>query len=264
MASLPSFMAKGLPKVRRIAHSFLRTQQPSENHKSSTCTITSPAPLNSLSGLPVEIKQAILSSLPDMASLKALISTCSCFYYSFLHCESLILTNVLLNQITPSLMPNAVATFKSSEMIPWTKETAENLSMLYTTGETFAGPRKWTLRNALVLSKMHEHVQFFTHRLTVDALLLHPVTGLPEADPTPVSPSELRRIQRALYRFEFYCNLFAFKRKCNGGSDKIFSINFRKYAPWENEQLACIYDHLMQYVSKRTGSPFSAPRDLKC
>lgn len=255
MATLPSLMAKGLPKAGRIAHSLLRTHQPSENQEPSTCTITSPAPLNSLPGLPVEIKQAIFSSLPDMASLKALISTCSCFYKSFLDCESSILTKVLLNQITPSLMPNAVATFKSSEMTPWTKERAENLLLLCTTGETSSVLRKWTLRNALVLSKMHEHVQFFTHRLTVDALLLHPVTGLPEADRASVSPSELRRIQRALYRFEFYCNLFAFRRKCNGGCSEILFIHFRKFAPWENEQLACICDHLTQYVSKRTVSP---------
>lgn len=255
MSSLPSVMAKSLLKARRIAHSFLRTQQPSDNHEPSTCTITTPAPLNSLPGLPVEIKEAIFSSLPDIASLIALISTCSCFYYSFLDRESSILTKVLLNQVTPSVMPNAVATFESSEMTPWTKETAENLLMLSTTGEEFSGLRRWTLRNALVLSKMHEHVQFFAHRLTVDALLLHPVTGLPDADQAPVSPSEFRRIQRALYRFEFCCNLYAFRKKCNGGCSEKFSIHFRKFAPWENEQLACVYDHLIKYASKRTDSP---------
>lgn len=254
MATLLSFMERGLPKARRVAHTFLRTHQPLENQEPSTCTITSPAPLNSLPGLPVEIKQAILSLLPDITSLKALISTCSCFYKSFLDCESSILTKVLLNQITPSLMPNAVTTFKSSDMTPWTKERAENLLLLYTTGETSSVLRKWTLRNALVLSKMHEHVQFFTHRLTVDALLLHPVTGLLDADRASVSPSEVRRIQRALYRFEFYCNMLAFRRKCNGGCSKIFSIDIGKFAHWENEQLACICDHLNQYVSTRMGS----------
>ena len=249
MATLPSFLGQGLLKVHRVANSFLRTQLPSNNDEPSTLTPTPPPPPNSLPGLPAEIKQAIFSSLPDIASLKALISTCSSLYYSFLDCESSILSDILLNQIPPSLMPNALATFKSSQMTPWTKETADNLVLLYTTGDTPSVLPRWTFRKALVFSQLHEHVQFFANRVATSALLRHARTGRPAPNPTPVSPSESRRIQRALYRFEFYCNLIAFRRRCKGACSEIFAINFRKFAPWENEQLACVCDHLIQIVS---------------
>ena len=62
---------------------------------------------------------------------------------------------------------------------------------------------------------------------------------------------EICRIERALYRFEIYCNIFRESPKAQyssvyGEQKRLFFSNF---APWENEQLGCIHDFLARVVS---------------
>ena len=250
MAPLPSLSSKCLLEPHRRTHRFLPTQLP----EPSPSTRSFQPPLHHLEGLPVEIKQLIFSFLPDIPSLAALISTCSSLYYSFLDRESYILAQILPSQIPSSLIASALATFKSSATIPGTKESTDSLATLYTSSETPASLPRLTLRSALAFSRMHDHVQFFANSFTSSALSHHPVTGAPVTDGMPVSSSELDRIQATLYRFEYFCNLFAFRRKCSGSGTEISAFNLRKFEPWENEQLACICDYLVQAVSERTFS----------
>lgn len=256
MSTTPSFMPKGLLKAHRRAHRFLRISVSSKDHEPSTSAAKSPPPANSLPGLPAEIKQAVLASLPDIASLKALMLICSSFYHAFHDCESRILAKILQNQITPGVLPHALATFESSKEAPWSRERSESLIMLYNTGQTPSLLPKWTLRNAMVLSKMHDHVRFFAKRFACSALSHHPVTGVPETNPRPISPSEFSRIEGTLYRFQFYCNLFALRRRGCGDYVETYMTSFLSFAPWENEQLACIHDYLIEAVSKCMRSPY--------
>ena len=240
MAPPQSLTPKGLSIVKRITQSFLRTHLSSKND---------PPPSNYLSGLPAEIKHVIFSFLPDAASLYALISTCSSFYYSFLDCKSSILAQTLRNQINPSLMPDALATFKSSQLPLWSIETVEDLVRLHGSGETPSLLQKPTLRHALAITKMYDHVQFFANRFITSAISHHPVTGVREWEPSRISPSEINRIQRTLYRFESLCNQFA-RTKRSRDCPGVFAIDFRKYAPWENEQLACVCDFFISIVER--------------
>ena len=66
---------------------------------------------------------------------------------------------------------------------------------------------------------------------------------------------ELRRIERALYRFEIYCDLFreipnerssTIPSAINSEQSQLF---FAKFAPYENEQLGCIHDFLVRAIS---------------
>ena len=249
MATSPSLTPKGLSKAKRLTHSFLRTHLSPKNGDTSTSTSKHPPPSKSLSILPAEIKYIIFSFLPDAASLYSLISTCSSFYYSFLDCESSILAQTLRNQLDPSLMPDALATFKISELTLWCKETVDDLVGLYRSGEMPSLLQKLTLRHALAITKMHNHVQFFADRFVTSAISHHPVTGVPEAHPSLVSSSEMKRIQRTLYRFELLCKSFAFRRKSSHTCSRMFAINFRRFTPWENEQLSCICDFFYNIVS---------------
>lgn len=258
MANASLFIPKSLLKTWRRPHCFHHTRASPKDHEPSASTATCPPPPNSLLGLPDEIKQAIFSSLADVASLKALILTCSSLYHAFLKVESLILAQILQNQINPNLMHDALATLKSSQIDPWCRLAGENVIMLYTTGETSSLLPTWNLRNALAVSELHGHIQFFANNFASSALSQNPVTGLPETDPAPASPSELIRIQRTLYRFELYCNLFAERRRSFGGYFETFNVNEQGrylaagFAPWENEQLACIRDYLIGTLSKCT------------
>ena len=258
MANASTFVPNGLLKKWRRAHCFLHSQASPKDHQPSTSTATCPPPPNSFLGLPLEIKQAICSSLADVASLKALILTCSSLYYAFLKAEHLILAKILQNQIDPAMMHDTLATWKSSQIVQWSRLTAEKVMLLYTTGETSSLLPTWNLRNALAVSELHGHIQFFANDFASSALSQNPVTGLLETDPASASPSELIRIQRSLYRFELYRNLFAERRRWFGGYFEPFTADDQGrylaagFAPWENEQLACVHDYLVVTLSKCT------------
>lgn len=218
----------------------------------------SPPPSNSLVDLPLEIKQTIFTSLPDIVSLKALMMTCLSLYHAFRGCEPLILAKTVHNQINPSLMHNALATSKSSQMTTWDTATVDGLVLLYTTGEMSSQPPEWTLRNASVLIETHGYIRFFAEEFARHALKHNPVTDLPETDHDSASPSELLRIERTLYRFQFLCNLFNQRERCHGARFKLFAANepgryhFCGFAHWENEQLVCILEYLTDFVFKGT------------
>lgn len=187
-----------------------------------------------------------------MASLKALILTCSSLYHAFLEVEPLILAKILQKEINPELMHDALATLQSSQIVPWNRMIARNLLMLYTTGQTSSLLPTWDLRKALVVSELQGHVQFFADRFASSALSKSPVTGLPETDPPPVSPSELMRIQRTFYRFELYRNLFVERRRGCGDYFGPLNADYQGryldggFTPWEHEQRACIHDYLVE------------------
>ena len=80
------------------------------------------------------------------------------------------------------------------------------------------------------------------------------MTDLPKTDPVKISPSELSRIERALYRFEFYHTLFAERRGFSIRRTERFTAEGRAgfsshFAPWETEQMACIRDYLYEVLS---------------
>ena len=239
MVSVLSSAPKGLMKAHRTANRFFQNNASSKGHA------------NSLALLPTEMKQAILISLPDVTSLCATILTCSSLYHAFLDSESFIVGMVLQNQITPSLMDNALATFQSSKN-GLNRMQADDLIMLYISRAKYSLP--FTLREALALAEMHGYVEFFAEQFAKSALSHCPMIDRPKSSSDSASPSEMLRIKRSLYRFEFCCNIFKsslwqhhwscrddFKMSVANGQG---GHHFRGFAPWENEQLACIRDYL--------------------
>lgn len=61
----------------------------------------------------------------------------------------------------------------------------------------------------------------------------------------PLSTNEVTRIERSLYRFEIYCNLFRDSAQFTfAPGPEQREAYFSKFSPWENEQLACVQDYL--------------------
>ncbi|KND93678.1 hypothetical protein TOPH_01416 [Tolypocladium ophioglossoides CBS 100239] len=103
----------------------------------------------------------------------------------------------------------------------------------------------WSLRKALRLGRLHFYVDGLAKKFAMAALTKRPLNRSKS-----IARQEICRIERALYRFEIYCNLFRESRKAQssvyGEQKRLFFANF---APWENEQLGCIHDFLAQVVS---------------
>ena len=259
MAPPPSFMSIRRLKAYKRAHGFFRIRRSSKAHEPSPSPSRLQPPSNSLLGVPAEIKQLIFEQLPDIASLLALISTCSTLRYVFLKSESSILAEVLQRRIPPSLMHPALAILKSSEPTPWSRQTAEDLITLYTKTDKSFLLRELSLRNALRLSEMHDHVHFFANRFATYALSQHPVAGVPRLSPVPISPNELCRIERTFYRFQLYCNLIAWRKQGLSNRCQISSVISDGFAPWENEQLACVMEYLANTASRGMCSIICVP-----
>lgn len=203
-----------------------------------------------IEGLPVELLQMVLSALSDVASLHAAVSSCPRFRLIFLEVEATITAQVLSRQIDGSILPEATAAFESSCFPTYGREiqnregvrdfVARNLR------HRLALPRSWSLRSALRLGRLHSCVAWFANKLALAAFSRE---TLSRSEPL-VSPQERSRIECALFRFEIYCNLF--RESQDPYSDlrrEQKLLFFSKFAPWENEQLGCVHDFLVETVS---------------
>ena len=257
MANVSFLTPKSLSKAHKRTNYFLRKNVSLNNHGvSSNNHEPSLPPSNFLSGVPFEIKQHILTMLPDIASLKALMLACPSFYQVFCDRKSYVLVRILNTYITPDLMCDALATFQSTPRLQWSKKKVNDLILRYTNRETNSLLPEWNHCNATALVEMHGHVQFFANGIANSALSHVAMTGLSNPNPVKASPSELIRIQRTLYRFQFYCNMYNLHAGSRLGRFNIAVRDeqgdrvFHGFAPWENQQLACIRDFLCNVMSE--------------
>ena len=117
---------------------------------------------------PLELKHCILSALPDVSTLRAALLSHSSIYHAFKVAENIITTHVLHNQIPANLLPDARIVLDSSRLNLWSRDKVTTLLANYTRrrGETY---RKWTLSDAVRVSKLYEHVSFFSKDLANEA-----------------------------------------------------------------------------------------------
>ncbi|MCJ1256204.1 hypothetical protein MMC24_004024 [Lignoscripta atroalba] len=135
------------------------------------------------------------------------------------------------------------------------ERTREFLSHYQATDELSKPPPAWTVLDAISVSNLHCHVDYFIKKFTSSILSVHPVSGTIDPDYSPPSMNEVCRIQRIFYRFELYCNLFREYNRRPRDKEHRFSaaeqerLFHRKFATWEIEQLACVRDYLMRQLS---------------
>ena len=230
------------------------------------------ASLNLFDLLPPEVNQGILSLLPNVASVNSAVLTCTSLYQAFRNSEWIILTKVLKQLIHPDTAFEAFLASRASILDrefkassdPWNTEKAREVLRLYDGERSSSLIFQWTLRDALALSKLHEHACFFAGDFASSALSIDLKGASLSGDEMRPSASEMHRIQRTFYRFEIYCNLFRVRerRGCYGPrillkpEQRIIPTDqqmmfFRRFPPWENEQLACVRDFLFNQVSVR-------------
>jgi hypothetical protein len=64
------------------------------------------------------------------------------------------------------------------------------------------------------------------------------------AEQARLAPAEIRRIDRAIYRFQIYVNLFADRFQEGEEDAELKRLFFERNSAWVNEQLGCFYDYL--------------------
>lgn len=206
-----------------------------------------------LESLPLEIAQAILASLDDIFSLISAALTCPFLFNALRNAEETITTQVLINQLSPELVHDAIIVQESSSYKKGGRSHDQVIELIdrYIDGmrEASPPPLRWKLSDALPLAEFHDKVQYLSYDLASKVLSKHPIRSKPEPKSTSPSRGEISRIDRTLYRLEIYCNLFWNRsahsyEECNRQNLAFFS----RFSPWENEQLACIRDYIYKIL----------------
>lgn len=140
-------------------------------------------------------------------------------------------------------MPEAVLVLKSSRLgEPSVKKGLDFDAKNLKDGQPAVA--SLSLADVLKLLRFHKKVSSLALRYACAAIARLPVTAREKLDHT-----EKCRIERALYRFQLYCNLVGPLIPVAGTEQR--EIFFNHFATFELEQLASIYEFLIGVATRR-------------
>ncbi|KAI1775897.1 hypothetical protein F4818DRAFT_441174 [Hypoxylon cercidicola] len=203
--------------------------------------------------LPTELIQMIFSCFDDLDTLGAAILCCRTFYNAFVRIEEHITTGILLKQIHPDVMSDAFAVDASRILSDRNdgdrKATLQIflICMLKIKTGSLPPPTVWKLSEALPLSRFHNIVSYFATRLLSTALNGAREDSREVPRQEALTDTEVHGVQRALYRFELYCNMFVGSNLPVARQRDLF---FSHFSVLENDQLSCIYGLLLEIASE--------------
>lgn len=226
-----------------------------------------------LEGLPVEIQSAILFSIPDIASLRNVTHASPQYHSAYLSQRLEVLQRILFNSIHPDVLYDAFSAISSSKTLTGNIEDRVRrvkifLSEYEDSRETWTSREHFDLEIATRLAQLQIRVHHATEDFCQTAFSSHPLTGNQADDCRELSSNETRRLYRAFYRFEIFCNLFRDRRESpidgepsdasraskNGISELDSTAKSSRFLglfnPWEVEELACVRDYFRNYYQR--------------
>ena len=217
-----------------------------------------------LEALPTELLETILFCAPDARTLRDLALSCSLLYTIFKNGECSIVRSVIKNEFPPAILPEALAVWRASQFPDGPFSLADDEGQeLFLESEIFVQMYLHRDFKTSMIFSLNEHLQLSNLIADIDFFvgdfvnsLSHPFQYYPIVNGLVASLSrlEIQRIQRAFYRYEVYCNLFRMEACYN---DEFFST----LAPFENEQLATIYECLIKKINPSKIPNQSSARD---
>ena len=205
---------------------------------------------SSLLRFPTKLVQVLLVSTPDALTLRALVFSNSVFYRAFISAEKAVLKAVLENEFRPDVLTDALAAHVST-----TKFRGE-LEHVFQPSVPLTVPVSWSLMDSVALSRLCTDVQYLARDYSCSILeqLGHRQISL------LLSQREIDRVERSFYRFEACSNLLSkMSEDISPDSETALSSRYNKMhtdwflfnsAPWENEQIASIYEYLLAKLSE--------------
>ena len=216
--------------------------------------------------MPVHLLSMVLCQLDNTTSLASAIFSHSSLYAAWMEDRHRIVRTVLRNQIPPAVEPYVFLTHLAGSP----DVDHDDLSQLrrFLTRHIYF-PFKFTspprealfsksnpvdIRLASSLSRTHAIVEHFTKHFVQDTLpVARKELGL--RGKQGATDDEVFRIQRSMYRYQMYCNLFGhpYDRDKRRRLEAPLSVRFfRPYSPWVNEQLAAVHDYFERVLSRGT------------
>lgn len=223
-----------------------------------------------------ELQQAILLHLDDLDTLYALIRASPRFHQVFRLNKDSTLTTITLCQFHPAVRPEALAVATLEQIQSQSQRDAQSQrDTAVRLCETFpSGIHLWCQSNPLetvstYLCKLHRDINFFIDDYTRNTLpILHQLGQsqdyqiLSEYPPyndtfySPLSSTEIARLQRAFCRFELYRLLFSrCSHDIHNGIHKCIRVSplkpeeqatefFRDLPAFQITEISCVRDYL--------------------
>lgn len=213
---------------------------------------------STLEKLPAELRIRILSSVPDLQTLRAAIHASPIYFAQYRLNRKSILAQALQSELGDELFLDVYAAFKSrSSKIGPRRVPNSNVTdflTMYRGWRTQGGERPTPGMFSL------DDLRWMTwfHTQTVQPLTAQFVTwalNSSSAGPTraasifsdtghgDISSTEKTRLLRAFYRYETFCHLFGgsqYQSSRLRGSD-MSRLFFSELNPWEVEEICCVY-----------------------
>ncbi|KAH8756218.1 hypothetical protein F5883DRAFT_718469 [Diaporthe sp. PMI_573] len=221
----------------------------------------STAPQPTLEDLPVELQGLILSNAPTFQSLSALVHASPNMHRVYSGDRLRILRSVLGTTLEGMLVDALGAHYSGSDLFQEIRHESllwafvKEQEAKYTTPEA-----DWTAQLSYedAIDLLHFHVRVIeplAERYASWALASLPTeSGQEQAGHQPLSDTERRRIQRAMYQLQLFCNVCGSKgegRSCpNRIEDNIDRLRVLSiFPPWEIEQILCIHEFAVETYS---------------
>ena len=214
-----------------------------------------------LESLPTEIQILILLQISTLKDLQSLIHASAHFYAAFRLSKAEVLSAVLRRIIHPSAISDALSAV-TAERFEHERIDKEQITHFLDYFKTVHDvTRVIPLSKSISLCQLHESVDYFVQRCSKQWLsvlqdrswALEPSLDLEDrSKPKPLSFIEEARLQRALYRFEFYCRIYQsldalYSRPVFDATNQ--SRDFLALFPhWQIEELACVRDYVYQQL----------------
>ena len=227
----------------------------------------------SLESLPVEIQSAILLNIQDIVSLRNLTRASPEYHNAYLSQRLQVLNRILFNSIYPDVLYDALFAISSRKTL--TNDLKDRVTRVKTflseyndSRGTWTSPEHVDLESACKLTQLQIRVQHATEDLCQTALSSNPFSGNQAEDWGQLSSNECRRVYRAFYRFEMFCNLFRNWKNSPDDQDLSDAVSVSDdstseldsmekssrflslFKPWEVEELACVRDFLWNYYRR--------------
>ena len=216
-------------------------------------------PVSIQEDLPPELKNQILLDISDLQTLNVIVHASPSYHQVYASQREHILSTVLERELEGAVLADVLTTVRACKLMAGKGRItnvkdflAEYRTSIYSKrvgssptiapDEASEVARLHTIIGSIALRFYH-----FTH-----AARAH-LQNAPPTDPDSPSKTELRRIYRALYRFELFCTLFCPPIHCdylkpidreNEADGRDMADWFLQiFQPWEVEEIACVYDY---------------------
>lgn len=213
-------------------------------------SLASHAPQPSLEGLPVEVQRLILFKAPSFQALGALVHASPQLHRVYTVDRLPILRNLLVQRL--GVLADAYAAYFSGTL---SFQQSRNESMLWDFLVEYeqrrADPAALSAQLSLddIVGMVCFHISCIeplTERYATWALASMPSSA--EVSPTaqPLSTTETRRIQRAMYRLQVFCNVCGLKgegsssRRIRDDVERLRVLSM--FPPWEAEEILCVHE----------------------